>query len=174
MSMIRKVGVVGAGFMGTGIAQVSAAAGYDVLLHDSQAEAMEKSLSKMRSSLDKLRAKGTFGGNTDEVMARVRKAETLKELAGCDLVIEAVYESVSVKQELLEELVKVVRPDALVSSNTSSIPMESLSEKVPNPQRFIGTHFFGPVPLMALVELVLGPETSEATLEAARDFARKV
>jgi 3-hydroxybutyryl-CoA dehydrogenase len=174
MSTIKKVGVVGAGFMGTGIAQVSATAGYEVLLHDSQAEAMEKSLSKMRSSLDKLKAKGTFRGNTDEVMARVRKAESLKELAGCDLVIEAVYESVSVKQELLEELVKVVRPDALVSSNTSSIPMESLSEKVPNPQRFIGTHFFGPVPMMSLVELVLGPETSEATLEAARDFARKV
>lgn len=173
-SKIKRVGVAGTGFMGTGIAQVSAMAGYEVLIHDSQAEAMEKSLSKMRGSLDKLKAKGTFGGNPDEVMARVRKAESLKELAGCDLVIEAVYESIPVKQELLEELVKVVRPDALISSNTSSIPMESLSEKVPNPHRFIGTHFFGPVPLMALVELVLGPETSEATLEEAKAFARKV
>ena len=174
MSLINKVGVVGTGFMGTGIAQVSAMAGYEVLIHDSQAEAMEKSLSKMRGSLDKLKAKGTFGGNPDEVMARVRKAESLKELAGCDLVIEAVYESTPVKQELLEELGKVVRPDAIISSNTSSIPMESLAEKVPNPQRFVGTHFFGPVPLMALVELVLGPETSEATLEEAKAFARKV
>jgi len=168
----KKIAVIGSGFMGAGIAQVSAMAGLDVLVHDTRAEAMNKALDTIRWSLEKLKSKGRFDGNPDDVMQRIHTSEELDGLAFADMVIEAVYESVPLKQELLDNLGKILRPEVIIGSNTSSIPMAVLSEKVPCPERFIGTHFFGPVPLMGLVELVIGPATSEHVLERAKSFIR--
>jgi 3-hydroxybutyryl-CoA dehydrogenase len=170
----KKIAVIGSGFMGAGIAQVCAMAGLDVLIHDARAEAMAKAPDTIRWSLEKLRSKGRFDGNPDEVVQRIHTSEQLEGVARADMVIEAVYESVPLKQELFEKLGRILRPETIISSNTSSIPMAILSEKVPSPERFIGTHFFGPVPLMGLVELVLGPATSEDTLERARSFVRVI
>ncbi len=171
---IERVSVIGAGFMGTGIAQVAAMAGCQVVVHDASPEALQKSLETIRWSVEKLRSRGKYAGHPDEVVQRVRPSPDLEGAASGDLIIEAVYESIPVKVELLERLVPLVGSDVIIGSNTSSVPMEILSEKTPSPERFIGTHFFGPVPLMPLVELVLGPGTSEDTLTSIRHFMDRI
>ena len=173
-SDFQRAAVIGTGFMGTGIAQVMAMAGLEVMIHDSNPEAMTRALESMRRSLEKLIEKEKFQGNPDEVLSRIRPAEELAEAADRDLVIESVYESIPVKEEILEGLGKIVRADAVIGSNTSSIPLETLSEKVPSPERFLGMHFFVPVPLSELIELVMGPATSEAVLEKVKLFARRI
>lgn len=173
-SDIQRAAVIGTGFMGTGIAQVMAMAGLEVMIHDSNPDAMTRAQENMRKSLEKLVSKDKFSGKPDEVLARIRPAEELAEAADRDLVIESVYESIPVKEEILEELGKIVRADAVIGSNTSSIPLEMLSEKVPSPERFLGMHFFVPVPLSELIELVMGPATSEATLERVKSLARRI
>jgi len=169
---IKKLGVIGTGFMGSGIAQVAAMAGLDVTIYDSRSDAVKKAIDTIKWSLEKLKSKGKFSANPAEVTKRIRPVDNLETMSDADFVVEAIYESIPAKQELLDKLGKIVRPDAIIGSNTSSIPMHLLSEKVPNPGRFIGTHFFGPVPLMGLVELVMGPETSKETLETAKLFAK--
>ena len=171
-SNIKKIGVIGTGFMGSGIAQVSAMAGLDVVIQDSRPEAVQKAIDTVKWSLEKLKSKGKFAGNPAEVVGRIKPADKIEAMSDADFVVEAIYESIPAKQELLDKLGKIVRRDAIIGSNTSSIPMHLLSEKVPAPERFIGTHFFGPVPLMALVELVMGPATSQETLERAKSLAK--
>jgi 3-hydroxybutyryl-CoA dehydrogenase len=171
---IRSVAVVGTGFMGTGIAQVAAMAGCPVVIHDAEPRAVQKALKTVRWSLEKLRARGKYPGSVEETMQRIRPSETLEGIAGCDLIVEAVYESVPVKEALLTKLSGFVAPETVIGSNTSSVPMELLSAKLAMPQRFIGTHFFGPVALMPLVELVMGPDTSEETLAMTRRFMERI
>jgi len=171
---IQSVSVVGAGFMGTGIVQVAAMAGCPVVVHDASPEALRACLETIRWSVEKLRGRGRCAETADQVLHRVRPSPDLEEAAGGDLVIEAVYESVPVKEALLDRLGPLLSPETFVGSNTSSVPMEVLSRRLPRPDRFLGTHFFGPVPLMPLVELVLGPETSEATLAAVRGFMERI
>jgi len=169
---IKKIGVIGTGFMGSGIAQVSAMAGLDVVIQDSRPEAVQKAIDTVKWSLEKLKSKGKFTGDPAEVVGRIKAADKIEAMSDADFVVEAIYESIPAKQELLDKLGKIVRRDAIIGSNTSSIPMHLLSEKVPAPERFIGTHFFGPVPLMGLVELVMGPATSQETLERAKALAK--
>jgi 3-hydroxybutyryl-CoA dehydrogenase len=171
---ISKVCVIGTGFMGSGIAQVVAMAGFDVLIHDADAEAMDKALEGIKWSLDKLKSKGRFEGEPDQVIQRIRKIDKLENAKDADLVIEAVSESIPLKQEIFEKLGGFAKPDAILASNTSSIPMEIMSAKVKAPERFIGMHFFGPVPLMELLELIMGPATSDETVEQASGFAKAV
>ena len=172
---IEQVSVVGAGFMGTGIAQVAAMAGCPVKVHDTHPDALHRSVETIRWSLQKLKGRGIYAGDVEETLERVRPARDLAEAtAEGDLVIEAVYESVPVKEELLKRLSGIVRPEAVVGSNTSSVPMEHLSAQLARPERFIGTHFFGPVPLMPLVELVLGPATSDDVLADVRWFMERI
>jgi len=171
---VRKVMVIGAGFMGSGIAQVSAAGGFEVMIYDADENVTAKAVDNMRWSLEKLKGKGKLAEAPEDVMGRLQKAESLDKAAEADVVIEAVYEDEGVKGELFETLNRIVRDDAVIGSNTSSIPMEKLSTRLKKPGRFIGMHFFGPVPLMELLELVMGPETSDETLETAKWFARKV
>jgi len=171
---INQIGVIGVGFMGGGIAQVSAMAGFEVKIYDLSKEAISKCLETISWSLAKLKSKGKFKGEVEEVLKRIQPINQLEELRPADLVIEAVYENVQVKQELLEKLGKILKQDSIIGSNTSSIPMMVLSEKVPFPENFIGTHFFGPVPLMALVELVMAPKTSERTLERVKSFVKVI
>ena len=173
-SKITTIGVVGSGFMGGGIAQVAAMGGKEVFLYDSMPEARNKAVEKIKWSLDKLKSKGKFDGVPDEVMNRLHPVEDMESLEKMELVIEAVYEHIPTKKELLEKLGKIVGADSIIATNTSSIPLAQLEDTVPSPERFIGMHFFGPVPIMKLLEIVMGSHTSEKILERVKPFAREI
>jgi 3-hydroxyacyl-CoA dehydrogenase/enoyl-CoA hydratase/3-hydroxybutyryl-CoA epimerase len=165
---IRKVGVVGAGVMGSGIAQWCAARGFAVVLHDSQPAALDRAQTVMAGLFAEAvkRGKLTESGAA-AARARITWGADLAACADCDLVIEAVIENVATKQKLFSELAAVVRPDALLASNTSALPIEEIAGHVPNPARTLGIHFFNPVSRMPLVELILGRETAAASAGAA-------
>jgi 3-hydroxybutyryl-CoA dehydrogenase len=153
--------VVGAGQMGGGIAQVVAASGRRVSLHDAVPGAVERALETMQRSLEKLAEKG--GGDPSEVLARVSQAE---DLAAADLMIEAVVEDASVKEELFRSADGILPPAAILASNTSSIPITTLAAATRRPDRVIGMHFFNPVPVLKLVEVVRAVQTSDETAAA--------
>jgi 3-hydroxybutyryl-CoA dehydrogenase len=163
----QTVLVVGAGQMGGGIAQVVAASGRRVLLHDALPGAVERGLEAMRRSLAKLAEKG--GPEPDEVLARV---EAVDDLAPAALLIEAVVEDAATKEDIFRRADEVLPEDAVLASNTSSIPITSLGAVTSRPDRVVGMHFFNPVPLMGLVEIVRGLDTSDETAEAITDLAR--
>ena len=155
-----RVLVVGAGQMGAGIAQVMAASGRNVLLHDAAPGAVDKGLAVMRTSLEKLAAKGA-AHDPDEVLGRV---EPVGDLTDADLMVEAVVEDAAVKQDVFRRADAVLGSEAVLASNTSSIPIGSLAEVTGRPDRVIGMHFFNPVAVMTLVEVVRGPGTSDETV----------
>ncbi len=159
--------VVGAGQMGGGIAQVVAASGRRVSLHDAAPGAVERGLEAMRNSLAKLAEKG--GVDPDEVLARVEPAN---DLVPADLMIEAVVEDAAVKTDLFRRADAVLPAEAILASNTSSIPITSLAAATSRPDRVIGMHFFNPVPLMGLVEVIRGLDTSDETAAAIAELAR--
>jgi 3-hydroxybutyryl-CoA dehydrogenase len=161
--------VVGAGQMGGGIAQVIAASGRRVSLHDEAPGAVERGLEAMRKSLAKLAEKG--GGDPYEVLARV---EPVGDLVAADLMVEAVVEDAEVKADIFRRADRVLPADAVLASNTSSIPIASLAEVTGRPERVIGMHFFNPVPVMALVEVVRAPQTSDETAAAIVELAREL
>jgi len=161
--------VVGAGQMGAGIAQVVAASGRRVSLHDAAPGAVERGLETMRKSLTRLVEKG--GADPDETLARVTPADGL---VAADLMIEAVVEDVTVKEAIFREADEILPAEAVLASNTSSIPIGSLAAATSRPDRVIGMHFFNPVPLLQLVEIVRGRETSDETAEAITELARKL
>ena len=164
---LQRVGVVGAGQMGSGIAQVAATAGFEVTLVDLKQEYVDKGMAGIRTSLAKLAEKDALRGQSPEtVLARIRAATSNAELAACDLVVEAVVEDVAVKRRLFAELDGIVPPHAILASNTSSIPITVLAAATKRPDRFIGMHFMNPVPLMRLVEVIEGADTSASTREA--------
>ena len=156
-----RVLVVGAGQMGAGIAQVVAASGRQVLLHDTQPGAVERGLAGIRRSLTKLHEKG--GPDPDDVLPRITAVDTLAE---ADLMIEAVVENAEVKKELFHAADDALPSDAILASNTSSIPITELAAATSRPERVIGMHFFNPVPVLALVEVIRGLETSDETAAA--------
>jgi 3-hydroxybutyryl-CoA dehydrogenase len=158
--------VVGAGQMGGGIAQVVAASGRRVSLHDAAAGAVERGLEAMRKSLTKLAEKG--GADPDEVLARV---EPVDEIVPADLLIEAVVEDFAVKREIFVRADAVLPAAAILASNTSSIPITSLAAVTSRPDRVIGMHFFNPVPVLKLVEVIRGLDTSDATAQAVIGLA---
>jgi 3-hydroxybutyryl-CoA dehydrogenase len=166
----ERVLVVGAGQMGGGIAQVMAASGRRVLLHDAAPGAVEKGLATMRKSLERLAEKGA-PHDPEEVLARV---EPVDDLAPADLLVEAVVEDAAVKQEIFRRADTALPPEAVLASNTSSIPIASLAGVTGRPDRVIGMHFFNPVPVMALVEVVRTPATSDETVAAVVDLAREL
>jgi 3-hydroxybutyryl-CoA dehydrogenase len=163
----EQVLVVGAGQMGAGIAQVVAASGRTVWLFDSEEGAVPRALEAMRKSLTKLAEKG--GPDADEVLARVTPVQ---DLAMADLMIEAVVEDKGVKQEIFRQADALLPPGAVLASNTSSIPIASLAAVTGRPDRVIGMHFFNPVPVLALVEVIRAPETSDETAAAVVELAR--
>ena len=158
--------VVGAGQMGAGIAQVVAASGRRVSLHDAAPGAVERGLETMRKSLTKLAEKG--GPDPDEVLARV---EPVEELVSADLMVEAVVEDAAVKEDVFRRADVVLPQEAILASNTSSIPISSLAAATGRPARVIGMHFFNPVPVLKLVEVVRGNETSDETAQAITELA---
>ena len=170
---IQTVGVVGAGTMGNGIAQVCAAAGLQAVVQDVNAAALERALATVSSSLDRSVRKGAL---TEEgkaqVMGRIRTTTEARDLADVDLVIEAATENEAVKVKILQTLDGVLRPGAIIATNTSSISITRLAAATRRPERFVGMHFFNPVPVMALVEIISGLRTSEAALEEVAALAR--
>jgi 3-hydroxybutyryl-CoA dehydrogenase len=166
----ERVLVVGAGQMGGGIAQVMAASGRRVLLHDAAPGAVEKGLAAMRKSLDRLAEKGAQH-DPEEVLARV---EPVDDLAPADLLVEAVVEDADVKREIFRSADSVLPGEAVLASNTSSIPIASLAGVTGRPDRVIGMHFFNPVPVMALVEVVRTPTTSDETVAEIVELAREL
>jgi 3-hydroxybutyryl-CoA dehydrogenase len=174
-SGIDSVAIVGGGFMGTGIAESVAVAGLPVVLRDID----QPSLDRAAANLDRSLERAVTGGKLDAAhadVARKRIALTtdLGEIAGADLVIEAVPEVEELKLEVMHAIDGVVREDAIVASNTSSIPIAQLASALRNPQRVLGLHFFSPVPVMTLVEVVVALDTSESTLMTARAFVEQL
>jgi 3-hydroxybutyryl-CoA dehydrogenase len=171
---LSRVAVVGAGFMGSGIAQIAAQAGYDVTLVDSQPGQLEKALGTIGWSLNKLHEKGKLLDDPAHIGKRIQTAGALSAVADADIVIEAIYENIDVKLALWQQVDAVVRKEAIRASNTSTIPITKLSEATEHPARMIGIHFFGPVPLMKLVEIIPTEQTDADVVDTVMDFTRKL
>ena len=170
-----RVAVLGAGMMGAGIAYVSARAGIDVVLKDVSAEAAAKGKDYSRKILDKAISRDSLtGAERDDILARITPTDQYADLTGCDLVIEAVFEKVSLKASVFEATEPVVAPDALLGSNTSTLPITQLSQAVKRREDFIGLHFFSPVDKMPLLEIIRGAQTSDAALARALDYAAQI
>jgi 3-hydroxybutyryl-CoA dehydrogenase len=168
---IKKVGVVGAGQMGNGIAHVCALAGYDVMLNDLSTERIKAGLASINGNLARQVSKGTISEEArQQALAHIKPAETLADLGTCDLVIESATEKEDVKRKILIDLCKSLKPEAILATNTSSISITRLAAVTDRPERFIGIHFMNPVPVMELVELVRGIATGDETFEASKAF----
>ena len=173
--MAGKLAVVGAGLMGSGIAQVAAQAGWEVVLRDLTDDALERGRNGIRSSLDRFVAKGKVTeADAEAALGRITTTTDLAAVAGADIVVEAIFEQVEAKQELFRTLDGLVGEETVLASNTSAIPITKLAAATERPERVVGTHFFSPVPMMQLCELVRGHRTSDATLARAREFAESV
>ncbi len=173
--MAKKLAVIGAGLMGAGIAQVSAQAGYEVVLRDITDEALARGRNGIRASYEKFVEKGKLDRAVAEAaLERITTTTDLDAAADADIVVEAVFEKIEVKQEIFRTLDKIARDDAVLASNTSAIPITKIAAVTARPERVVGTHFFSPVPLMQLCELVRGYKTSDETLAAARAFAEEI
>jgi 3-hydroxybutyryl-CoA dehydrogenase len=173
--MMRKIGVIGAGQMGAGIAQVSAQAGYEVLLRDidlARAEAGKASIEKrLKRAVDNDKLDGA---DAQAALARITATGDLDSFAACDLVVEAATEREEIKRAIFADVSKRLAPDAILATNTSSIPITRLAQAAPDPARFIGVHFFNPVPVMALVEVIRGLATAPETVSAVEQFAKSL
>jgi 3-hydroxybutyryl-CoA dehydrogenase len=171
----QQIAVIGAGLMGAGIAQVAAAAGYDVVLRDVTPEALDRGLRSIRASYAKFVEKGRMAeGDADAALGRITTTTELEAAASADLVVEAVFEKIEIKAEVFRALDTICKDGAVLASNTSAIPITSIAAVTSRPESVVGTHFFSPVPLMKLCEVVRGYKTSEETLAAASEFAQNV
>src|SRR6476659_2820440 len=172
---LKKIGVVGAGFMGAGIAQVTAAAGLQVALIDRDQETADKGKAGLHKALSDRVMKGRMkGAERDELLARITPTADYAALKDCDLVIEAVYEDRKVKSDVIAKIQAVIGDKATFASNTSTLPISSLASEFKDPARFIGIHFFSPVDRMMLVEIILGKQTGNKALAAALDYVRAI
>ncbi|GAA3748141.1 3-hydroxyacyl-CoA dehydrogenase family protein [Plantactinospora mayteni] len=173
--MAGRLAVIGAGLMGSGIAQVAARAGWQVTLRDLDDTATRRGLSGIRTSLEKFAAKGTIGA--DEVEATLQRITSTTELeaaADADIVVEAVFERLEIKHEVFRALDRICAPGAILATNTSAIPVTQIAAATARPESVVGTHFFSPVPMMKLCELVRGYKTSDETLATVRAFAEEI
>lgn len=172
---VQKIFVVGGGFMGSGIAQTAITAGYDVKINDISEELVSRAIAGIEKMLTKNVTKGKMTEEAKQAaMARLSGATELSAAADADLVIEAVAEQVQIKKDVFSKLSDICRADAILASNTSSISIAELSSVVKNPERFLGMHFFSPVPLMKLLEIVKGIATVPETVETAKAVGEKL
>jgi 3-hydroxybutyryl-CoA dehydrogenase len=175
MSDITTVGVLGCGLMGSGIAQVAVVAGFRVLVRDTQDAALEKGRREIERSLGKFVEKGKLSAEArDAALGRLGFVRALEDLAGCELVIEAITEDLALKNQLWTTLDQVAMPGTIFASNTSSLPIAAMAAVTSRPDRFVGLHFFSPVPMMPLVEVVRAVTTSPQTMQAALAFVRRL
>lgn len=172
---IQHIFVVGGGFMGSGIAQTAITAGFHVTINDLSQALLDKAAAGIEKMLDKSVAKGKMTAEEKEAaMARLSTADNLEAAADADLVIEAVAEREDIKKSVFSKLSDICRPDAILATNTSSISIAELSSTVKNPERFLGMHFFSPVPLMKLLEIVRGIATDDDTVATARAVGERL
>ncbi len=171
---IKTFGVVGAGTMGGGIAQVAATAGFDVLLRDVSPQLLDRSLKIMDKSLSKLAEKGKIKEDKAAILGRIKPTTALGDFKGVDYAIEAVFEDFEVKKGVLQELDKIMAPELIITTNTSSISITRLGAVTSRPGRFMGMHFMNPVPLMTLVELIKGIATTPETFAAVKELSEKM
>jgi 3-hydroxybutyryl-CoA dehydrogenase len=171
----KKIGIIGAGQMGNGIAHVCALAGYDVLLHDVSPDRVKAGLATINGNMARQVGKKVITEDQRKAaLGRIKPAESMQELADCDLVIESATEKEDVKRKIFVELSPLLKPGATIATNTSSISITRLAASTDRPEQFIGIHFMNPVPLMELVELVRGIATGDQTFELAKEFVTKL
>jgi len=171
---IKRVGVLGCGLMGSGIAQVSATAGFDVIVLEVEQKFLDKGFAGIEKSLAKFAEKGTLKETPQAIRSRLKGTTNKQDLADCDIVIEAIIENVEDKKKMYASLDGIVKKDAIFASNTSSISIAELLTSTKRPERFVGLHFFNPVPLMKLVEVVRTIATSSEVYDAAYEFGKKL
>ncbi|NMF89562.1 3-hydroxybutyryl-CoA dehydrogenase [Aromatoleum petrolei] len=172
---LSTVGVIGAGTMGNGIAQVCASSGMAVVMLDVSDEALRRGVTAIEGSLARVVKNGALSDAArSETLARIRVTTDYAALADCDFVIEAATENLELKKKILRQAGEATRPTAIVATNTSSLSVTELAAALPHPERFIGTHFFNPVPVMGLVEVIAAMQTSAATLETTRAFVAAI
>ncbi|MCA3341627.1 MAG: 3-hydroxybutyryl-CoA dehydrogenase [Roseomonas sp.] len=175
MTDINKLGVIGAGLMGNGIAHVASLSGIPVVLMDVQQQALDRALATMAKNMDRQVSKGSVSGaDRDAALARIVTATENSAFAGCDMVIEAATENEEIKKKIFAALCPVLKPEAFLASNTSSIPITRLAAATDRPGRFIGMHFFNPVPMMKLVEIIRGLATEDTTYQAVEALTKRM
>ena len=173
--MIKKIGIIGAGQMGNGIAHVCALSGYDVVLVDVKKEALDKALSTIEKNMGRQVSRGTIKDeDKSAAQKRIQTSGDIKSFSDCDLVIECATENEQVKREILKAICPILKPEAIVATNTSSISITRLAAATDRPSKFVGMHFMNPVPVMELVELIRGLATDEATYTTIRELAVKL
>ncbi len=172
---IKKIGVIGTGAMGHGISQIAACAGFDVLIKDVNEEKTKKGLGTIEKNWGRLLEKGKVPPEqVEKAKHKLTLANTLADLKDCDIIIEAVTENVKIKQDLFKELNGLIKPEAIFATNTSSISVTLLAASSGRPEKFVGMHFFNPVPLMALVEIIRGLQTSDDTFKTTFELAKSL
>jgi 3-hydroxybutyryl-CoA dehydrogenase len=173
--VIAKIGIVGAGQMGNGIAHVCALAGLPVAMMDVKAEALDKAIVVMGKNMDRQVSKGAItAADKEQAIARITRSTDMSVFADCDFVVEAATEKEAIKHAIFKQLCPVLKPTAMLASNTSSISITRLATGTDRPEKFIGMHFMNPVPVMKLVELIRGIATDEPTFQAVRGLAEKL
>lgn len=173
--MIRRVGVVGCGLMGSGIAESAARAGYEVVVRELTPELLDRGLSRLDASMKRAVERGKLDAAArDAARGRIRGTTALDELADADLVVEAVIEKMDEKKAVLRDLDRIVAPEVILASNTSSLSITEMASATGRADRVVGVHFFNPVPVMALVEIVRGLVTSDETVRRAREFGQSL
>ncbi|MCD6353682.1 MAG: 3-hydroxybutyryl-CoA dehydrogenase [Proteobacteria bacterium] len=172
---MKTIGVIGAGQMGNGIAQVCAQAGYNVIIRDIEDRFVENGMKAIQGNLSRLVKKEKLSQEeADAVFRRVKGTLKIEEMAPCDFIIEAIIENRDLKKQVFQELEKACGAETIFASNTSSLSITELASFVSKPQQFVGVHFFNPVPVMKLVEIISGLETSDETVQAVKEFVEKV
>jgi 3-hydroxybutyryl-CoA dehydrogenase len=172
---IKTVGIIGAGQMGSGIAHVCAISGYDVLIHDVAADQIDKALAKIDKNMSRQVASDKLSEqDKSAALGKIKSAITIEQLSTCDLVIEAATENEAIKTKIFQALCPILRKDAILATNTSSLPVTRLAATTDRPDRFVGIHFMNPVPVMKLVELIRGIATEDEMFDVAKSFAESL
>jgi len=172
---IEKIGVIGAGQMGHGIALVSAQAGFDVIIHDTTDDFVKKGIGKIEKFLDKSIEKGKINVNDkNKILKKINGTTKLDDLKNVDLIIEAIFENVQSKKQLFQQLDKICKKECIFASNTSTIPITDLASATTRAEKFIGMHFMNPVPLMRLVEVIRGLKTDDETTKIIKEISQKM
>lgn len=172
---IKSIGVLGAGTMGGGLAQVAAEAGYDVIMRDIKDDFVHRGMSAINKNLGKAVDKGKKSKEeAEEIVGRIRGTTNLDDLSEADLIIEAVIENMELKKELYEDLDRICKPEAVLASNTSGLSITEMASATKRPDKVVGMHFFNPVPVMKLVEVIMGAETSKEVFQLIMDISRKM
>jgi 3-hydroxybutyryl-CoA dehydrogenase len=171
---VRKAMIVGAGLMGSGIAQVCAQAGIQVNLYDSSDEALERAMKNIAWSVDKFVSKGKLTEDKETVLERIVVIRDIKAANAVDMAVEAVFENIDIKKEIFRQLDRECNSEALIASNTSAIPITELAAVTRRPEKILGLHFFSPVPMMEAVEVIKGAATADETAQKGRDFVLQI